>query len=349
MNGEMGEPEPTREEVKEAPETGLEIEEALSPETIKEIMKKVQDINESGIAFSGLGALSNDNLASLFKNGLLGDNWRDQVFTQGSKKQIRYKEMPSGEQVKSWASKTKSDKNTMVHFHITGRMDESKIWEEHREDIEKEGEFTHQSMLIKSQIDLAGWTYFRRNGITLLFNLSGFKEFKEGEKLKSRIKTFRSDSHGNEDDPDKPEAEYGFVGYHRIPPRNFTGVVMRLDKPIPEYTDAYMKAYLCGYDDPEDPKQQEEASKQNVSQELIDNNRKRLLGNPPPIKDEKNPERINARVSEVVKVMQEAYRDKPEMMVPVYNRAGDLLWPKQISHKELVNPIQQGSEEEKNR
>jgi hypothetical protein len=44
---------------------------------------------------------------------------------------------------------------------------------------------------------------------------------------------------------------------------------------------------------------------------------------------------IQARVEEIVKRMYEVYKNKKELLLPIYNAQGDLIWPKQMSHGEV--------------
>ena len=39
----------------------------------------------------------------------------------------------------------------------------------------------------------------------------------------------------------------------------------------------------------------------------------------------------------VIKSMQDAYKDKPELMIPIYNHNGDMLWPQKMTYEEIVD------------
>ena len=321
-------------------------ESEFSPEVNEKIMEKVQDINRSGIAFSALGELPSEKLKSVLKNGLLGDNWREK---EGMGAFL--KDLPDGIEAQAWATKTRKNKNTIVHFNITGRMEETKIWNENK----KRKVFSHGGKEVKSQIDLAGWTYYRRNGITILFDPSHFREIEQNEWKTSasqlddrfrqgRPKTFVSDAKVPKGHPtDTPEAEYGFNLWHRVAPKYFTGIIMRLDKPLPEITDAYVRAYLCGFHPADDPEMQRQAMELKLTtreEEFIKRETPGFIkrfSDPTeqPLQDETDQNKVNKRVQEVVQAMCEVDSDKPDRMVPVYNRAGDLLWPEHMSYKQV--------------
>jgi hypothetical protein len=318
----------------------------LSPDVVKKIMAKVQDINGSGIGFSGLGEMSPDKLRSLFTNGLLGDDNRAEtqkrnlLLSAAEKKGEKlpkpephqsYKEMASGAEAVIWKNKTRSNKNTIIHFNITGRMDETKKvwgqrndprWKDRFDDYMKDGK-------MQSEIDMVGWTK-RRDGVTILFDPSNFKESSEGQgpgyHVQRRPKTFRPDSHMRVMDESKPEFEYGFILWHRVAPKYFSGLFLRIHKPVHIYTDEEVKKKLEGWVDPRRPDYQEIVEYR--KKELNDEEERTP-------QDETDPILIQKRIQEVVGTMEATYKDKPEMMVPIYDRGGNLLWPRQMSYEDI--------------
>jgi len=46
----------------------------------------------------------------------------------------------------------------------------------------------------------------------------------------------------------------------------------------------------------------------------------------------------------LARAMEEAYEDKPDMMIPIYDRGGNLLWPKQMSHADVQQFVAKKSE-----
>jgi len=328
------EQEPSQEEVLKSLEST--VEEELSPEVVEKIMEKVQDINATGIAFSGLGELDSNNLGSLFKNGLLGDNWKSHDVPH----EKYLKNLPTEEKVKKWTERTKESKDTIVHFNITGRMEESRIWEENKGKVP----FVYRGRKIKSQIDLSQWSA-SENGVTILFDVSSFKEQPntrghDGQHGSvGRAKTYRADDPTGE--INMPESEYGFIASSRVAPRYFRGIMMTLNEQRPEYIDGYVAALICRYENPEDEENQRKAlastreyykDNEDLIKSVIQSNRedleRRSMG------DETDLEKIRANVKEMAKIMEETYKKDPSMCFPVYSRAGDLLWPLPAEYKE---------------
>jgi hypothetical protein len=48
-----------------------------------------------------------------------------------------------------------------------------------------------------------------------------------------------------------------------------------------------------------------------------------------------SPAEIRAKVDEIIKNMKDIYKDKQDLMLPVYDIQGNLLWPKEMSYEEV--------------
>lgn len=303
----------------------------LSPEVLKKVMDKVQDINRPGIGFSGLGKLGENKLKSLFKNGLLGDNWREEKEGAGPILGAYKNDADEKEAATVWASKTRTKKNTIVHFNITGRMAETQRYWDHRNDPglrDRTDNWMGEGKL-QSQIDMPQWTR-RRDGVTVLFDSSPYKEYEADDQIPLRPKVFYADDtsgtlHYHEGQA-TPEFEYGFNLHYRVRPKDFTGIFLRVHKPARIFTDEEVKKKMKGWLDPKSTNYEQEIAKY---KKKLNSDEERSL------KDEVDPIKIQQRVNEVVEAMTATYKDKPEMMVPIYDRGGNLLWPKPMGYEEV--------------
>lgn len=242
------------------------IEQELSPEQIEKIMAKVEDINASGNAFS-VALLS--KLRGILSDGLLGHSY----FWPESKGQ-RVGAMVNK---KTWAKNTRVNKNALVHFNITDRMLDEK----------------------NSKFPIANSTWMRDDEddkIAVLFDLSKYKEdapIADATKDKLGNRTYRIHKHYA--DEKLADSMYGFTLSHRVPPRFFKGIVIKL-----------------------------------VTGEKYKNEYGALRG-----VECRNPAQYREQANKIGKIMQETYQDENDFLLPIYTKYGGLLWPKYMKHEEV--------------
>lgn len=228
----------------------------LTPEIVEEIMDKLEDINEKGMAFSVVVKNSKDTqidylekIKNILQNGLLGvqpeqENWEDKYFGDTSYSNGRFITP------ENWSKSVREDRKSLIHFNIVGRS-----YEEQLND--------HDKFVIKESHFMA------ENNVAIIFDIKHLKEgrpsnshdlkeeeqYKTGtfhcddQKLYELLERFFGDSIPNSGNEklkinslknrledyeynyfDKngtlhPSSEYGFTLLGRIAPRFIKGIV----------------------------------------------------------------------------------------------------------------------------
>ncbi len=201
------------------------------PKTESEIvMGKVEDINRNGIAYSSVDfdwheAKTESGLESLkliFREGLRGMTTLPHldIFYKNLKESTKNKE--------EWVKLIKAKHPLGVFFNIVGKASDIKKGEDglfHRRNKETGDwdDFEPQPTEIGSS------PYVSKDSITILFDTSSLNESQTNSNdLENRgdmeTRTFYSSSLHDDTEPD---SEYGFVASYRIPPRLFTGIVVK--------------------------------------------------------------------------------------------------------------------------
>ncbi len=305
MNGEKSEPQfesqPEQELEKEPeikiPEDIEKLEEELSPEIIEKIMEKVQDIAKPEVGYHVIQNVDNHTqpelLKQILKDGLLGADF----FSDAMRSKAASKE--------DWAKSIKQ-RNAVIFFNITGRGSERFYLKGDETEIAK-----------SNYVDVAN-----QGKVIVLFNLEKFKE--EESTLKKRneggrprlIKknnTYQGDHFDKITDysEDGVDTEYGFILRQRVAPRFFTGIVIKLTRPLTQW---------------EIQKGIQEGKREF---DLIHNY---------------GAENINALVPEaqrIANVMQKTDKGKEELLVPIYDIRGNLLWPKKMYREEVKKFVEE--------
>lgn len=138
------------------------------------------------------------------------------------------------------------------------------------------------------------------NCIGIIFDDQSFKEVKlEKEPFKNKGGKTKYAIWGEEDEQGRrmPSLEMGFVLSHRVAPRFFRGIV---------------------FGEPAGPVNPEETKK-----------------GPWRIPKDTRPEAIAKRAEEIIFAILNAYKDKPELLIPVYDIYGNLWWPKKMKYEEI--------------
>jgi len=310
------EPEPER-EPQSAPENPeIKTENEPSPEAIEKIMAKVQDINEKGTAYH---ALRRNWAEPALKNGLLGQEW-------DKREEHKF-------DANEWGRQVHKTKDSFVHFNIVGRGTDLEDFDENRL-VANNGQ--------KAEIGMSTWVrYAGHDRIAIIFDLTGYTELTPRNRPQKTLnKTFRvADPEFVDETKDvlatataeekqlRPDTEYGFVLSHRVAPRLFRGIVFQAAREKTE--EEVQKQFQIIKANYEDSVRTGHAARFNVGEF----NEKKTLEyiRLHKVKDE-NPQ---PKLQELIALISEINKNKPEQILPIYDVYGNLLWPKQMSHNEV--------------
>lgn len=253
-----------------------QIEENIEAFKMEDVMKKVTDINNPGIAYSTLCVdwVENkdvspvDTLKSVLKEGLLGRSTLPQldwIYGDSIKEMTKDKE--------GWSQIVREKHPIGVFFNIVGRATDIKKGDDglYRRYDKQNADW---NSLGAQQTEIAVSPYVTPGSITVLFDSSSLKESETSHKYieergDMKTKTYYSSSFWKDINPD---SEYGFAASYRVAPRFITGLVV---------TD-------------------------------------------------------NSKINELITVMREVSDKDASRILPIYDTQGNLLFPKEINHKDLV-------------
>ncbi len=275
------------------------IEAELPKEVFEKVMSKVQDIDARGTAFHVANRMVGEKTEEIFREGLLGQPIGGGR-TFGATTLDR--ELKFG---KDWAAHVTKKKEGFVHVNIVGRQTELK---------KKQFEWRDKTEIGRSYY--MGFNPSTPEKIAIIFDISGYEE--RSSVQKSQSKTFKVNQspgtlgYEEENGIPKPDSEYGFIVSYRIAPRLFQGVVLIAGRDKNE-REIDMELFNNYRDD----KRPEEELIKEIKKEKV---------------EDKNP--VHA-LKELVGTMHQVYKEKPEMMLPVYDTYGNLLWPKQMTYAEV--------------
>lgn len=305
--------------------------EQLPPEVLDHVMGKVQDINVYGAAFSVVK--TPDALPMIFQKGLLGaetgffgklvrEKLPDRLGTRvGAASNIPSEVYP--EFVNRWPEHIRKERKDGVFFNIVGRSARS---------VDESLYFTPK-----------GFGYFQGQGVGLMFNAKDYKELGVMESYKqdklnlpSKRGTYKARSVGavvdsykkragvedlsqttdeevlrtlaglesvfiSEQGEIKANGEFGFTLFPRVSPKSFSGILVK-------------------------------------NTEVI--NERNRWGSISTREEWKEEETLNM-AKRIALIMQKEYKDKPELLLPVYDTRGNLLWPKKMSYEEVKQFVAQ--------
>lgn len=289
------------------------LEEEPSPEIIEKIMDKVQDIDANGTAYTYISdplffeSLEKDDVSErtrlIFEHGKFGfGTWKWLIDSEKLNFSDAIKE------------RRKVRNQEGVYFNIIGRsMLNDDI-------IEKEqGKSSEIPSMIRS--------VYTENGISIIFDKSFIREVSlndyrnfYSEKFKPKVKEYFADFNSGDSDyrkiswdkinslnEVKIDSSWGFYTRSRIPPRSFRGIVIsrRFKPKYPGFT----------YSHPEQVK-------------IIDESEEEL-------------KRLSDVAKKLKKLMIELYKEKPELLLPIYDICGNLLYPKQMNYEEVKKFVEE--------
>lgn len=292
-----------------------EDENELEPQILEKVMAKVVDIEKPGIGYSMVRSYPKDNeseiensefLRSIFECGLLGKELGD----KGGK----YHGESDKEQ---WAHNVRKDRNAVVYFNLTGTG-------------RQEGDPK------RNEIEQSYWVS-GNSRISLLFDISSFKQEdpldkEEYKNFKQKNKRYRLDYSGSGSVEDykergKVDTEHGFVLSHRIAPRNFMGIMVKLWLPsnteeIERFIAEKKKDWPRIFTNltPEELKNYEAYLRSDLSKHG---------------KEDTDANHLIKEAKRIAKVMMEVYQGKEELIIPIYDVKGNMLWPKYMAYSEI--------------
>ena len=315
------------------------VEQELTPETIEQIMEKVQDIDQDGIAYSSVyrqvfpeyGPKNLENIVGTLphtlQDGLLGTE--EAMAPEG-------KEKGEGRKQK-WAENVRKKRNALVYFNILGRSSDDArhvLFPEEK----------RPSLRLNESMYMNGPT-----SLTFLFDSQRFqevipphpsyddgREWKNLKKTELRLNEFRHDhdmARLNDKGQPMPSAEFGFVLQGRVRPSDFKGIVFAIPRKFqPEDYLHLVKAIKQATDYSERERLEAELSLRN-------------MGHGEKWLREESPWNLKTCAGEIAKTMLQS-QDKPELLIPIYDSNGNLWWPKQMSYEEVKNFVAAREEKE---
>lgn len=307
-------------------------EQKLSQEILEQVMEKVRDIDEPGIAYSAIIRRPNEpeKLRSVLNDGILG--------MRRSRRHTEDTEVSR----ERWRQEVRQkDDRPLVYFNIVGRAHDLMYYR--IDDKEK----TRREINISYYVQLPG------NKTIILFD-SQFAEEKNHPKYasppykkkevtesdKKIHRTFgvddqyarrlydielpfsqRQEMKGLWGDKLIPESERGFVLTSRVAPRYFQGIVFKVARVRTEEEvrkELKRTAILLRISNSDEMK---------MNKERIEIQKRSI--------DEDRPEKWDQRAQELAETMMEANQKKPQQLVPIYDVYGNLYWPKKMSYEEV--------------
>lgn len=241
----------------------------LTPEAEERIMAMIKDIANGDTPYTSVSSLPDvARLKLIFTQGLLGvplgKNWQKYYDSQKEKGRVE-----------TWRKFTRRDRNTVVNFNMNYPNDTGDPMSRMSEDS------------IALTFDL---TNYRDTSEEYALNLPD-EALGRGSSAPTKHKTFRTNDPGDlfaikmrgvAHNKHYPSLDFGFVLAHRLPPREFDGVMIPTAADPKEFVSA-----------------------------------------------------ITAIYSEL----------NGQIVLPIYNKAGDLLWPQQITHEEVMKYIEERDKE----
>lgn len=323
-------------------------EEELSPEIIKKIMEKVQDIDNKGVAYTSVGDFGFNKAYRSFGHALFeAEKSRNYKMVEGLAR-------TKNDFIKS--RKQELDSKFTVHlgdilkFGIQGgvKMEEREIgattgkqWSQLLKDLRTDKR-VHFNIVGRSIPDHSGSkteignAYFSniynqedgQEDLTIIFDISDFEETNPTSNYTTKGVTPRK-YHSNDSSilntfnfykenafPLKPDLKVGdpLLKEHGKNHKHEIGVHRHFDeegKPMPDTEHGFVLT-------PRIPSWRF---------------RGLVLGG--------SDEDVNKRVLEMTKMMKGTYGNKTEKLLPIYNQNGDLLWPKQMSYEEVQSFVKE--------
>lgn len=288
------------------PEKLLPLEAELSPEIAEKVMERVIDIDTPGVAYSALAFQKtnrlSDRLMGIFNAGLLGSVDRSAKNSEAIKE--------------AWARGVRRS-TYIVHYEKYSAIFESKEFatrKEAEEFVEKEGgriETKPSGLLVffnivgrvadkldplKTQISQTTFAN-APDSVTFLFDLSSFKEKPGIEGTRMPLTSLGTYR------PAMLSGSYKYKGIGKIKPKSLYGFVLSARVRPKRFQGIVIAGPL------------KKGSRFVEADDSI--------------------ETLQSRATQIANVMKRAYKDRPEMLLPIYDLNGNLLWPRQMNYEDV--------------
>ncbi len=124
------------------------------------------------------------------------------------------------------------------------------------------------------------------------------------------------------------DPEFGFRLRHRVPPHLFRGVIFRAHRPRTNEE----KKVILDYTAKHTPWVLDTTKK-----DLLEEDNIKTL----------NPAACEAIAKKLVSLQMQIYKDKPQLLLPIYDTDGNMWWPKQMSYEEIKKFVAERDTEKK--
>ena len=286
----------------------LSIEEELSPEIREKVLAKVKDIDEKGVAYTGVARSGVEPTFGL----QIDPEIADATTVVESVRSV----LENG---------LRPNANNDVYFNISGRS--KNVHEQGVSDfpvLEKDkpqvyyGRFSSGRINIvfdKSFLKEVGLDFYQKHSQgqrthSVAPNELGSGEYMVNPSPEDPQEVIKALERGEEAASYAPGT--GFVAKSEIEPKYFLGVVIPAVMRVatPEEKEQYQVSYMIDHSEDADARKQE-------------------------------------YIAVVRKVMLNVYKDRFDMLLPIYDAEGNLLWPQQMSYEEVKKFIEERDKKEK--
>jgi len=284
----------------------------LSPEVIEKIMEKVQDVNEEGTAYI---TIQKSYRAHSTDSDRIGS-----ILQNGLLGKIKH-DRNIDEIKQDWVNFMKNKRSLVRSKNREyAEFDLPIVWFNIvGQSTNRTGDtsLTNSDLLNPLEMEMG-----KGENAVVIFDLSKYKEV-EFDSISHR-NTYTNSSPEGKDGKRVYQMEGFFLSY-RVPPNKFKGILIqcRRDKSEEE---------ILGY---EDDRLRELSDQDRIEhiKEKFDHDEAAWL----------------ERAESMAQKMRQTYKDKENLLVPIYDVYGNLLWPKKMSYEEVQNFVEERDGNQKTR
>lgn len=267
----------------------------LTPEVLEKVMAKVRDIDELGNGYSMLRGTQ----TSEDIEPILKDGL---LGTPVKKENVLRKGNTARNSLKEeWASNARTKKDAVVFFNITGRSEE------------KQARSGSGDKYLPTEISASEYVWGGRDNLGILFDISHFEEGepgenkfgKNGQELAQKSGRYRAD-----------RLEMSTDKYKKWKERDFY--------PSPGRAVSTEYGYILSH----------RVAPRFFTGILI-NPKTKVIGSIEIEYRKRDRQELVELAREIAARMLQVDSDKPDLLIPIYDTDGNLLWPKQINHIDM--------------
>ncbi|MEK9155647.1 MAG: hypothetical protein AAB839_03285 [Patescibacteria group bacterium] len=293
-------------------------------------MRKAGDIDTPGIGYSFIhhSDQSLDVLRRTLKDGLLGFADSDKVRSRTT-----------------WANATRDEGTNVAYFNIVGRaQDTVRAKGDARREIGR-SRYARDVSSSRTAVlfdvgryteEAPSWRHVRDRRDSRTYRAD---DYRAEEDLRRRIETTGSSKRNvlqrlrgrlwgkfefiDDEGRARPDSEFGFTLSHRVPSRNFTGIVFQESHQLSqEHMYEILRREIRSGD---------LAKGTDLDKEIAARQQGGFFG----ITLETDPAALRARAESIAAVMHEEYQGNPDRCLPIYDTFGNMWWPKEIPYQDL--------------